>query len=56
MKPDPRNFPCSKCGAKAGELCKRLSPGRFQFVDGVHDARKKAAESDRAIEAQGETE
>jgi hypothetical protein len=37
--------PCPTCGACAGELCKRLTPGRYSHIDGYHKARKDAFQS-----------
>lgn len=34
---------CPTCGASIGGACKRLTEGRFRFIDGAHMARKERA-------------
>lgn len=40
MRPRAQDIECPSCGAAVGELCRRLTAGRYKHVDGFHKLRK----------------
>lgn len=39
-----RDVHCPTCGAEKDHLCRRLTPGNYKHIDGVHKARRMEAD------------